>query len=175
MAQGYGRGCTSAILAAMAVMGVSACERGGNSGSTTIVQTVAPTSASAAPTSTTPSVSPINDKTKLCSRAIGQAQRLIDVTDAYWNLVTKDNLSQGDEKVVAAAGRVSDTAGKVIPALKALVGPEAPAEVADAIRKFTDIASQFTDAIGAHSAGGETNPLAHQYGDSIDNLTQACK
>ncbi|WP_007470509.1 hypothetical protein [Segniliparus rugosus] len=174
MARRYGRGCVSAVLAAVAAAGFSACERGGSGGSTTIVQTVAPTSASAAPTSTTPSVSPINDKAKLCHYFDSRGQEIVNATDAYRKLTLKNGWSWTDPEVSAAADHATEVVGKLAPLLASAIGPGAPQDVGDAIRRFVEAVKNFSDAVASRSGADEMNPLNHKYMDALDAANKAC-
>ncbi|WP_245535288.1 hypothetical protein [Segniliparus rotundus] len=158
----------------MAVLGVSACTERGGRGPATVVQTVVPAGGgtSSAPASAPPSVSPINDRAKLCSRASGRAREIYNPSQTYWNLVLQSGF--GDAQVNEAADKFREAAAKALPLLRALPGPEAPKDVVEAVKNFADTADKFSEAAGAHSTADEINPLANDFGHAVDDFTKVC-
>ncbi|MGL6235200.1 MAG: hypothetical protein ACRC20_07625 [Segniliparus sp.] len=173
MARGYGRG-SAAVLAGLAVLGVAACERGGGGGTAaTIVQTVAGATA-ATPAPTTPNVSPINDRAKLCHYFNSRGQEIVNATDAYRKLTLAHGWSWTDPQVSAAADHATEVVGRLSPLLLSAVGPEAPRDVGDAIRQFVEAVKSFADAVASRSGADELNPLNHKYMDALDVANKAC-
>ncbi|ADG97990.1 hypothetical protein Srot_1527 [Segniliparus rotundus DSM 44985] len=168
---GRGRVVAAPALAVLAMLGATACTR-----EVVVKETPATSSptASSSSTTTTPSVtvSPINDRAKLCNRAWGRVREINHYTGEYWDAVHKSGF--GDPTVNDAGDKFREAAMKALPLLKGLVGPEAPQDAATAINAFADATDQFSDAAGAHSSADEINPLASKYGDALDGMTQAC-
>ncbi|WP_083777855.1 hypothetical protein [Segniliparus rotundus] len=158
-------------LTVLAMLGATACTR-----EVVVKETPATSSptASSSSTTTTPSVtvSPISDRSKLCSRAMGRVREIGVASKKYWDLVHQSGF--GDPTVNDAGDNLRQTSIKVLSQLKGLPGPEAPGDVVAAINRFVDAVDQFSDAAGAHSSADEINPLASKYGDALDDMTRVC-
>ncbi|ADG98406.1 hypothetical protein Srot_1949 [Segniliparus rotundus DSM 44985] len=163
---------TAAVLL-VGGLALSGCQRGNTGGATTIIQQPATNTANS--TSASPDVSAVNDGKELCTKVRVKARELINATDVFWKYVlAHPGVDRTDEQLNKYIDKVTEVAGKDIPALKGVVGPSAPKEQADAVRKFTESAQDFTDSISGGSANDSRNAKASAFQDSIDGLNAAC-
>jgi hypothetical protein len=174
MGHRHGHGCVSAVLAAVAVVGFSACAARGGGGPAAVVQTSAPASSGTSAASTLPSVSPINDPKRLCSLAEARAQELVNAADAFWSLIQKPGWSFGDSEISSAADHVTAVADKVLPILQNVVGPSAPQDVAQGVKAFTNAARDFTEALGERAPDEDLVNFGKKFKASIDDLNHGC-
>ena len=169
-ASGHARVCAVPALVALAILGASACTR-----EVVVKETPASsTTTSSSSIATTPSVtvSPVSDRSKLCSRAWGRSFEIWDPSDAYWKAVQKSGF--GSSEVNDAGDKFREAVVKALPSFKGLVGAEAPKDVADAISAYAEAADKFSEAAGAHSSEEELNPLASAFGHAVDRFKEVC-
>jgi hypothetical protein len=162
-------------LAGLTAFGAAGCNRGGSGGATTIIQQ-APGGAGSVGTSTiaSPSVIQINDSTKLCALLRGKGQIIIKAIDDFWLSPGGFTLNWPDPKVSSSADNAIQVVGKEAPLIEGAIGPNAPEDVASAMKNFVKVSKDFAEAISRTASTDELNSLNRDFTDAVNKNKEVC-